>query len=166
MRDVKGLLRIHQMEASTTKPDLHTGLAQCLPFTFLLLAPLFAHTHLTRILCLLKPREEYEAKILLSPFRKLVPVQFPTRRPVPNDQLIDFICRNMIFLNCTQFLFFLVWFGLLVEDISGRPSHRQQYHTTPIQPQATRSDDSAVPLQRCRLHAKLHTLLASSSAGC
>lgn len=91
VRDVKGLLRIHQMEASTTKPDLHTGLAQCLPFTFLLLAPLFAHTHLTRILCLLKPREEYEAKILLSPFRQLVPVQFPTRKPVPNGQLIDFI---------------------------------------------------------------------------
>lgn len=31
LHDVKGLLRIHQMEASTTKPDLHTGLAQCFP---------------------------------------------------------------------------------------------------------------------------------------
>lgn len=45
VRDVKGLLRIHQMEASTTKPDLHTGLAQCLPFTFLLSLHRSSRTH-------------------------------------------------------------------------------------------------------------------------
>lgn len=61
-----------------------------------------------------KKKDKHETRIL-SPSRQLVSVQFH-RKSVSNVQLIYFSCRNMIFLNCTQF-FFLVWIGLWVEEI-------------------------------------------------